>query len=234
MLEIEDLHVSYGMIEAVKGIDLDIYDGEIVSLIGANGAGKTTVMHTISGLLKPRSGKIWLDDVDITKTSAENIVKMHLVQVPEGRRIFQRMTVEENLKLGSYLRKDAEEIKKDLDYVYSFFPILKERNKQLGGTLSGGEQQMLAMARALMSKPKIILMDEPSMGLAPILVQEIFRIIKEINADGVTVFLVEQNAKMALSISDRAYVMETGNIVLSGTGKELSESEEVQKAYLGG
>lgn len=234
MLEIEDLHVSYGMIEAVKGIDLDIYDGEIVSLIGANGAGKTTVMHTISGLLKPRSGKIWLDDVDITKTSAENIVKMHLVQVPEGRRIFQRMTVEENLKLGSYLRKDTEEIKKDLDYVYSFFPILKERNKQLGGTLSGGEQQMLAMARALMSKPKIILMDEPSMGLAPILVQEIFRIIKEINADGVTVFLVEQNAKMALSISDRAYVMETGNIVLSGTGKELSESEEVQKAYLGG
>ena len=234
MLEIEDLHVSYGMIEAVKGIDIEINDGEIVSLIGANGAGKTTVMHTISGLLRPSSGKIWLDEVDITKVPAEKIVKMGLVQVPEGRHIFQKMSVEENLKLGSYLRNDKEKIAEDLDYVYSFFPILKERSKQMGGTLSGGEQQMLAMGRALMSKPHIVLMDEPSMGLAPILVQEIFRIIKEINATGVTVFLVEQNAKMALSISDRAYVMETGNIVLSGSGKELSESEEVQKAYLGG
>ena len=234
MLEIEDLHVSYGMIEAVKGIDIDINDGEIVSLIGANGAGKTTVMHTISGLLRPASGKIWLNEVDITKVPAEKIVKMGLVQVPEGRHIFQKMSVEENLKLGSYLRNDKEKIAEDLDYVYSFFPILKERSKQQGGTLSGGEQQMLAMGRALMSKPHIVLMDEPSMGLAPILVQEIFRIIKEINATGVTVFLVEQNAKMALSISDRAYVMETGNIVLSGSGKELSESEEVQKAYLGG
>ena len=234
MLEIEDLHVSYGMIEAVKGIDIDINDGEIVSLIGANGAGKTTVMHTISGLLRPASGKIWLNEVDITKVPAEKIVKMGLVQVPEGRHIFQKMSVEENLKLGSYLRNDKEKIAEDLEYVYSFFPILKERSKQQGGTLSGGEQQMLAMGRALMSKPHIVLMDEPSMGLAPILVQEIFRIIKEINATGVTVFLVEQNAKMALSISDRAYVMETGNIVLSGSGKELSESEEVQKAYLGG
>ena len=202
MLEIEDLHVSYGMIEAVKGIDIDINDGEIVSLIGANGAGKTTVMHTISGLLRPASGKIWLNEVDITKVPAEKIVKMGLVQVPEGRHIFQKMSVEENLKLGSYLRNDKEKIAEDLDYVYSFFPILKERSKQQGGTLSGGEQQMLAMGRALMSKPHIVLMDEPSMGLAPILVQEIFRIIKEINATGVTVFLVEQNAKMALSISD--------------------------------
>ncbi len=232
MLEIEDLHVSYGMIEAVKGVDIEIEDGEIVSLIGANGAGKTTIMHAISGLIRPSSGKIILDDVEITRTSADKIVSMGLIQVPEGRHVFQKMSVEENLKLGAYLRKDN--IQQDMEKVFEIFPILKERRTQMAGTLSGGEQQMLAMARALMAKPKIILLDEPSMGLAPILVQEIFRIIKEINQSGVTVFLVEQNAKMALSISDHAYVMETGSIVLSGSGKELSESEQVQKAYLGG
>ena len=232
MLEIEDLHVSYGMIEAVKGVDIEIEDGEIVSLIGANGAGKTTIMHAISGLIRPSSGKIILDDVEITRTSADRIVSMGLIQVPEGRHVFQKMSVEENLKLGAYLRKDN--IQQDMEKVFEIFPILKERRTQMAGTLSGGEQQMLAMARALMAKPKIILLDEPSMGLAPILVQEIFRIIKEINQSGVTVFLVEQNAKMALSISDHAYVMETGSIVLSGSGKELSESEQVQKAYLGG
>ncbi len=232
MLEIEDLHVSYGMIEAVKGIDIEIEDGEIVSLIGANGAGKTTIMHAISGLIRPSSGKIILDDVEITQMSAEKIVSMGLIQVPEGRHVFQKMSVEENLRLGAYLRKDN--IQEDIEKVFAIFPILKERRQQLAGTLSGGEQQMLAMARALMAKPKILLLDEPSMGLAPILVQEIFRIIREINQSGVTVFLVEQNAKMALSISDHAYVMETGNIVLSGTGRQLSESEQVQKAYLGG
>ena len=232
MLEIEDLHVSYGMIEAVKGVDIEIEDGEIVSLIGANGAGKTTIMHAISGLIRPSSGKIILDDVEITRTSADKIVSMGLIQVPEGRHVFQKMSVEENLKLGAYLRKDN--IQQDMEKVFEIFPILKERRTQMAGTLSGGEQQMLAMARALMAKPKIILLDEPSMGLAPILVQEIFRIIKEINQSGVTVFLVEQNAKMALSISDHAYVMETGSIVLSCSGKELSESEQVQKAYLGG
>ena len=232
MLEIEDLHVSYGMIEAVKGVDIEIEDGEIVSLIGANGAGKTTIMHAISGLIRPSSGKIILDDVEITRTSADKIVSMGLIQVPEGRHVFQKMSVEENLKLGAYLRKDN--IQQDMEKVFEIFPILKERRTQMAGTLSGGEQQMLAMARALMAKPKIILLDEPSMGLAPILVQEIFRIIKELNQSGVTVFLVEQNAKMALSISDHAYVMETGSIVLSGSGKELSESEQVQKAYLGG
>ncbi|MBR2685461.1 MAG: ABC transporter ATP-binding protein [Erysipelotrichaceae bacterium] len=232
MLEIEDLHVSYGMIEAVKGVDIEIEDGEIVSLIGANGAGKTTIMHAISGLIRPSSGKIILDDVEITRTSADKIVSMGLIQVPEGRHVFQKMSVEENLKLGAYLRKDNTQ--QDMEKVFEIFPILKERRTQMAGTLSGGEQQMLAMARALMAKPKIILLDEPSMGLAPILVQEIFRIIKEINQSGVTVFLVEQNAKMALSISDHAYVMETGSIVLSGSGKELSESEQVQKAYLGG
>ncbi len=232
MLEIEDLHVSYGMIEAVKGVDIEIEDGEIVSLIGANGAGKTTIMLAISGLIRPSSGKIILDDVEITRTSADKIVSMGLIQVPEGRHVFQKMSVEENLKLGAYLRKDN--IQQDMEKVFEIFPILKERRTQMAGTLSGGEQQMLAMARALMAKPKIILLDEPSMGLAPILVQEIFRIIKEINQSGVTVFLVEQNAKMALSISDHAYVMETGSIVLSGSGKELSESEQVQKAYLGG
>lgn len=232
MLKVNNLSVSYGAISAVKDISFVINDGEIVSLIGANGAGKSTTMHAISGLIPAKSGEILLDDLDLTKMKAEDIVSKGVIQVPEGRRIFQHISVLENLKLGAYLRKD--DIKEDLDRVFSLFPILKERQNQLGGTLSGGEQQMLAIARALMSKPKILLLDEPSMGLAPLLVQEIFNIIKEINKEGTTVFVVEQNANMALSIADNAYVMETGKIVLSGSGKELLNSEDVQKAYLGG
>ena len=232
MLKVNNLSVSYGAISAVKDISFVINDGEIVSLIGANGAGKSTTMHAISGLIPTKSGEILLDDLDLTKMKAEDIVSKGVIQVPEGRRIFQHISVLENLKLGAYLRKD--DIKEDLDRVFSLFPILKERQNQLGGTLSGGEQQMLAIARALMSKPKILLLDEPSMGLAPLLVQEIFNIIKEINKEGTTVFVVEQNANMALSIADNAYVMETGKIVLSGSGKELLNSEDVQKAYLGG
>ena len=234
MLEVKNLHVSYGMIDAVKGIDFQVNDGEIVSLIGANGAGKTTTMHTLSGLLKAKEGRILLDGKDLTKVKANKIVGMGLVQVPEGRRVFTQMSVEENLQLGAYLRHDKSEIAKDFRHVYELFPRLEERKKQLAGTLSGGEQQMLAMARALMSKPKVLLMDEPSMGLSPLLVKEIFAIIKDINKAGTTIFVVEQNAKMALEIADHAYVMETGKIVLSGTGKELAASSEVQKAYLGG
>ena len=234
MLEVKNLHVSYGMIDAVKGIDFHVNDGEIVSLIGANGAGKTTTMHTLSGLLKAKEGQILLDGKDLTKVKANKIVGMGLVQVPEGRRVFTQMSVEENLQLGAYLRHDKSEIAKDFRHVYELFPRLEERKKQLAGTLSGGEQQMLAMARALMSKPKVLLMDEPSMGLSPLLVKEIFAIIKDINKAGTTIFVVEQNAKMALEIADHAYVMETGKIVLSGTGKELAASSEVQKAYLGG
>ena len=234
MLEVKNLHVSYGMIDAVKGIDFQVNDGEIVSLIGANGAGKTTTMHTLSGLLKAKEGTILLDGTDLTKVKANKIVGMGLVQVPEGRRVFTQMSVEENLQLGAYLRHDKSEIAKDFRHVYELFPRLEERKKQLAGTLSGGEQQMLAMARALMSKPKVLLMDEPSMGLSPLLVKEIFAIIKDINKAGTTIFVVEQNAKMALEIADHAYVMETGKIVLSGTGKELAASSEVQKAYLGG
>ena len=222
------------MIDAVKGIDFQVNDGEIVSLIGANGAGKTTTMHTLSGLLKAKEGTILLDGKDLTKIKANKIVGMGLVQVPEGRRVFTQMSVEENLQLGAYLRHDKSEIAKDFRHVYELFPRLEERKKQLAGTLSGGEQQMLAMARALMSKPKVLLMDEPSMGLSPLLVKEIFAIIKDINKAGTTIFVVEQNAKMALEIADHAYVMETGKIVLSGTGKELAASSEVQKAYLGG
>ena len=234
MLEVKNLHVSYGMIDAVKGIDFQVNDGEIVSLIGANGAGKTTTMHTLSGLLKAKEGTILLDGKDLTKVKANKIVGMGLIQVPEGRRVFTQMSVEENLQLGAYLRHDKSEIAKDFRHVYELFPRLEERKKQLAGTLSGGEQQMLAMARALMSKPKVLLMDEPSMGLSPLLVKEIFAIIKDINKAGTTIFVVEQNAKMALEIADHAYVMETGKIVLSGTGKELAASSEVQKAYLGG
>ena len=234
MLEVKNLHVSYGMIDAVKGIDFQVNDGEIVSLIGANGAGKTTTMHTLSGLLKAKEGTILLDGKDLTKVKANKIVGMGLVQVPEGRRVFTQMSLEENLQLGAYLRHDKSEIAKDFRHVYELFPRLEERKKQLAGTLSGGEQQMLAMARALMSKPKVLLMDEPSMGLSPLLVKEIFAIIKDINKAGTTIFVVEQNAKMALEIADHAYVMETGKIVLSGTGKELAASSEVQKAYLGG
>lgn len=234
MLEVKNLHVSYGMIDAVKGIDFKVDDGEIVALIGANGAGKTTTMHTLSGLLKAKEGHIILDGQDLTKIPANKIVSKGLIQVPEGRRVFTQMSVEENLQLGAYLRSDKSEVNKDLKHVYELFPRLLERKKQLAGTLSGGEQQMLAMARALMSKPKVLLLDEPSMGLSPLLVKEIFAIIKDINKTGTTIFVVEQNAKMALEIADHAYVMETGKIVLSGTGKELAASSEVQKAYLGG
>ena len=234
MLKVENLHISYGFIEAVKGIDFEVKDGEIVALIGANGAGKTTTMHALSGLLKPKEGKIFLDDKEISKIAADKIVSLGLIQVPEGRHVFASQTVKENLELGAYLRKDKEGIKETLNHVFDLFPRLKERENQLAGTLSGGEQQMLAMGRALMSKPKVLLLDEPSMGLSPLLVKEIFAIIKEINKAGTTVFVVEQNAKMALEIANRAYVMETGKIVLSGTGEELISSNEVQKAYLGG
>ena len=234
MLKVENLKVRYGMIEAIKGISFEINDGEIVALIGANGAGKTTTMHAISGLLKPAEGSITLDGVDLIKTPSSKIVSMGLAQVPEGRRVFAQQTVAENLALGAYSRKDKEQIQIDLEHVYELFPRLKEREKQLAGTLSGGEQQMLAMGRALMSHPKIMLLDEPSMGLSPLLVKEIFRIMEDINKQGTTVLLVEQNAKMALAIADRAYVLETGKITLEGTGAELAASEQVRKAYLGG
>ena len=234
MLKINDLVVRYGMIEAIKGISFDVNDGEIVTLIGANGAGKTTTMHTISGLLKPYSGSIMLDDIDVSKKSSHDIVAMGLAQCPERRRVFASQSVEDNLMLGAYLRKDKQGIKEDLDIVYKLFPRLLERKKQIAGTLSGGEQQMLAMGRALMSKPKLLLLDEPSMGLSPLLVKEIFNIIKEINELGTSILLVEQNAKMALAIADRAYVLETGKIVMSGTGEELLKSEDIKKAYLGG
>ncbi len=234
MLRIENLKVRYGMIEAIKGISFEVNDGEIVTLIGANGAGKTTTMHAISGLLKPAEGHIYLDDVDLTRTPAYKIPGMGLAQVPEGRRVFAEQTVEENLILGAYSRKDKENFQADLSHVFELFPRLLERRKQPAGTLSGGEQQMLAMGRALMAKPKIMLMDEPSMGLSPLLVKEIFHIIEDINKQGTTVLLVEQNAKMALSIADRAYVLETGKITMQGTGAELAASEQVKKAYLGG
>ena len=234
MLKVENLVVSYGMIEAIKGLSFEVNDGEIVTLIGANGAGKTTTMQTISGLLKPVSGSITLDGVELTKVPAHKIVSLGLAQVPERRRVFTQQSVEDNLLLGAYTRKDKEEIQKDLEEVYEWFPRLNERRKQLAGTLSGGEQQMLAMGRALMANPKIMLLDEPSMGLSPLLVKEIFHIIEEINKKGTTIFLVEQNAKMALAIANRAYVLETGKITLEGTGAELSNDARVQKAYLGG
>ena len=234
MLKVTDLKVKYGMIEAIKGISFEVRDGEIVTMIGANGAGKTTTMHAISGLVKAAEGSIMLDDVELTKTPANKIVGMGLAQVPEGRRVFAEQTVEENLILGAYLRKDKSKMAEDMEEVYQLFPRLKERRKQLAGTLSGGEQQMLAMGRALMAKPSILLLDEPSMGLSPLLVSEIFHIIREINDRGTTILLVEQNAKRALAIADRAYVLETGNITLEGTGEELANDERVQKAYLGG
>lgn len=234
MLEVRDLHVSYGMIDAVKGIDFKVNDSQIVALIGANGAGKTTTMHALSGLLKVKQGEILLDGVDLVKIKPNKIVGMGLIQVPEGRHVFTQMSVEENLMLGSYLRKDKDSIANDFKYIYGLFPRLLERKKQLAGTLSGGEQQMLAIARALMSKPKVLLLDEPSMGLSPLLVKEIFAIIKDVNKRGTTVFVVEQNAKMVLEIADYAYVMETGKIVLEGSGEKLATSPEVQKAYLGG
>ena len=234
MLNVENLVVRYGMIEAIKGITFEVKDGEIVTLIGANGAGKTTTMHAISGLIKPASGAIFLDGTDLTKVPPHTIVSRGLAQVPEGRRVFAQETVEENLILGAFSRKDKNMINKDMDRVYDLFPRLKERRTQLAGTLSGGEQQMLAMGRALMADPKILLLDEPSMGLSPLLVSEIFSIIEEINKQGTTVLLVEQNAKRALAIANHAYVLETGTITLSGTGSELAKDERVQKAYLGG
>lgn len=234
MLEIKNLVVRYGMIEAIKGISFHVNDGEIVTLIGSNGAGKTTTMHAISGLIKPSQGSITLNGTDLIKTPSHKIVTLGLAQVPEGRRVFAEQSVKENLLLGAYYRKDKAEIEKDLKYVYDLFPRLRERENQPAGTLSGGEQQMLAMGRALMARPKILLLDEPSMGLSPLLVKEIFRIIEEINRKGTTILLVEQNAKMALAIADRAYVLETGKITLEGTGEELSASEQVRKAYLGG
>lgn len=234
MLEVKGLNVHYGVIHALKDIDIEVKEGEIVALIGANGAGKTTLLQSISGLLKKTSGEVMFLGESMTKLSAKQIVEHGITQVPEGRRIFSGMSVYENLLMGAYLRKDKDGIKKDLEDIYERFPILKNRSSQDASTLSGGEQQMLAMGRALMARPKILLLDEPSMGLAPILVKEIFNIVEDINKKGTTVLLVEQNARMALSIADRAYVLETGKIVLSGTGKELALSEDIQKAYLGG
>ena len=234
MLEVKDLEVYYGAIHAVKGISLRVEDGQIVTLIGSNGAGKSTTLHTISGLIKPRSGNILFDGTDITGTPAHKIVASGLVQVPEGRHVFANMSVMENLDMVAYLRKDKDGIEKDKKKVFELFPRLFERKNQLSGTLSGGEQQMLAMGRALMERPRVLLLDEPSMGLAPLLVKEIFSIIKTINEEGTTVLLVEQNANMALSIADYAYVLETGRITLSGPAADLSASEAVRKAYLGG
>ncbi len=234
MLEIRGINVHFGVIQALKDISITVNGGEIVTLIGANGAGKTTTLHTASGLKKPTSGTIYLDGKDITGASAQERVKLGISQVPEGRRIFSALTVLENLELGAYLRSGRSEIAQDLDSVFSRFPRLAERRKQSAGTLSGGEQQMLAIGRALMSRPKILFLDEPSMGLSPLLVLEIFRIIEDINRSGTTVLLVEQNARMALQIAHRAYVLETGSIVLSGTGQELMHSDLVRKAYLGG
>lgn len=234
MLKVKNLNVYYGNIHAIKDVSIEVNEGEIVSLIGANGAGKTTTLQTISGLLKARSGKIEFLGHDLIKTEPHKILQLGVAQVPEGRRVFAELTVKENLQLGAYTIKDTpENIKEDRKMVYKRFPRLQERKKQLAGTLSGGEQQMLAMGRALMSRPKILLLDEPSMGLSPLLVKEIFEIIKEVNKSGVTVLLVEQNAKMALSISDRAYVLETGKIAMEGNAKELMQDESIKKAYLG-
>lgn len=233
MLEIRDLEVSYGVIRAIKGVSFEVNEGEVIALVGANGAGKTTILHTISGLIPIDRGSVTFNGQKLNKVPAHKIVEMGIAQVPEGRRIFQQLTVWENLKLGAYTRKDSKEIAGSLEYAYSRFPRLKERKNQIAGTLSGGEQQMLAMGRALMSKPKIILMDEPSMGLSPLLVTEIFDIIKSIRDSGTTVLLVEQNARKALSVADRAYVLETGNIKLSGAASDLLNDESVKKAYLG-
>ncbi len=233
MLEVKDLQVYYGMIQAIKGISFEVNQGEIIALIGANGAGKTTILHTITGLLHPKTGSINFEGTELTKTPAHKIVSMGMAHVPEGRRIFQDLTVYDNLRLGAYTRSNQDEINESLENVYKRFERLKERRNQIAGTLSGGEQQMLAMGRALMSKPKIILMDEPSMGLSPLYVSEVFDIIREISESGTTVLLVEQNAKKALTIADRAYVLETGKIVLEGPASQLINDESVKKAYLG-
>ena len=233
MLEVKNLSVSYGAIEAVKDISFTVNDGEIVSLIGANGAGKTTTLHTITGLVPAKSGSVMYNGVDLLKTHNNKIVTLGMAHIPEGRHVFTRMSVEENLEMGAFSLKDQSDFKKDLDMVYGLFPRLKERRNQKAGTLSGGEQQMLAMGRALMSHPKTILMDEPSMGLSPKLVKEIFSIIRKLHEQDITILLVEQNAKMALSIADRAYVLETGRITMEGDAKELLNNEQVRKAYLG-
>lgn len=234
MLKVTDLTVHYGAIQALRGISFDVNQGEIITLIGSNGAGKTTTLHSISNIIKKTSGKVEFENVDITNVSPDAIVKTGLIQVPEGRRVFANMSVKENLEMGAYTRKDKAGIKADMEMVYGLFPRLKERIKQLSGTLSGGEQQMLAMGRALMSKPKLLLLDEPSMGLAPILVDEIFSIIQEINKTGTTILLVEQNAFKALSIADRAYILETGTVIKSGKASDLINDEAVKSAYLGG
>ena len=233
MLELKDVHTYYGNIHALKGISLKVNDGEIVTLIGSNGAGKSTTLRTIQGLNKPRSGSIVLDGVELHKLPAHEIATLGVAQSPEGRMIFPRMTVMENLEMGAYVRKDLTTFKDDIEHVFSLFPRLKERIAQKGGTLSGGEQQMLAMGRALMAKPKILLLDEPSMGLAPLLVELIFDIIKKLNEEGTTILLVEQNALMALSIAHRGYVLQTGEIILSDSAKNLKNDEMVQKSYLG-
>lgn len=233
LLKVQDLHVSYGAVRAIKGISLEVNDGELVSLIGANGAGKTTTLHTISGLVSAASGSITLDGVDLRKTAPNRIINLGLAHVPEGRHVFARMTVEENLMMGAYIVRDRARIKRRLEMVYDHFPRLSERARQFAGTLSGGEQQMLAMGRALMAKPRILLLDEPSMGLSPLFVGEVFKIIQEVSAAGTTVLLVEQNAKKALSIADRAYVLETGRIVKSGKAADLLNDDSIKKAYLG-
>lgn len=233
MLEVENLSVHYGAIQALHGVSFRVSQGEIVSLIGANGAGKTTILHAVSRLVSPSSGVLRFQGEDITRMNPESIVPRGLIQVPEGRRVFAELSVYDNLLMGAYTRRDKPGIREDLEKIYARFPRLKERRHQVSGTLSGGEQQMLAMGRALMSRPKLLLLDEPSMGLAPLLVKEIFKIIREINAEGTTILLVEQNAHMALSISHRAYVLETGHIALEGPAADLAQSEEVRKAYLG-
>ena len=234
LLEVKDLHVNYGVIRALNGISFEVNEGEIVTLIGANGAGKTTTMQTIIGLIQPKSGTIIYDGTDITKFPSHKIVNMGMSQVPEGRRIFQELSVYDNLMLGAYLEKDMSKIKARIENVFEQFPILKERRTQIAGTLSGGEQQMLAMCRALMADPKLLMLDEPSMGLSPLLVSQVFEIIKDMNAKGITILLVEQNAEKALGIADRAYVLTNGVITHKGTGLELAGSEEIKKAYLGG
>ncbi|MCR5098473.1 MAG: ABC transporter ATP-binding protein [Lachnospiraceae bacterium] len=233
MLEVKNIEVYYGVIQAIKGISFEVNQGEVIALIGANGAGKTTTLQTITGMLSPKSGEVLFEGVDITKIPGHKIVGMGMAHVPEGRRVFAQLSVLENLKLGAYTVKDTTQIEKSLEKVYTSFPRLAERKNQMAGTLSGGEQQMLAMGRALMSQPRLICMDEPSMGLSPILVDEIFKIITDISSTGTTVLLVEQNAKKALSIADRAYVLETGNIVLEGKASELLDNEDIKKAYLG-
>ncbi len=234
LLEVKGLEVYYGVIQALKGIDFEVNEGEIVTLIGANGAGKTTTMQSVIGLIPPKAGTVSFEGKDITHLHCHKIVSLGMSQVPEGRRIFQELTVYQNLLMGAYIQKDKKAIKEDIKKIYARFPRLEERKNQIAGTLSGGEQQMLAMGRALMSRPKLLMLDEPSMGLSPLLVDEVFTIIKDLNKEGTTVLLVEQNAGKSLAISDRAYVLENGKIVLSGTGDELLQSEEVKKAYLGG